>query len=208
MIIKLKSGTQVEARYCERCVRLLRPKTFRCGHKEAPSIYKKRRFCSKRCFYIARRRPAHERFWKHVEKTKTCWLWRGVVGSDGYGHFHVRAGLHAKGAHQVSWWLKHKRWAKKDVLHKPFCNTRICVRPDHLYEGDDFDNCNDKRIAGTLYRPPRGVDSPRARFTLEQVEYIRSVLRLDGHGAGKRLAKLYGVGTSTISRIKTRRVYA
>lgn len=29
-----------------------------------------------------------EDFWKHIEKTETCWLWRGGLTSTGYGRFY------------------------------------------------------------------------------------------------------------------------
>lgn len=147
------------------------------------------------------------RFWAKVKKTRTCWLWQGVVGKDGYGHFHVPGGQHAAGAHRVSFWLKHGYWAKNDVLHKPKCNTRTCVRPSHLYEGDDFDNCRDKRIAGTLFRPPRGERNVRAVLTNKQAYAIRSALKTGKHGTGAKLARKYGVGTSTIHRIRQGLVY-
>lgn len=204
-MIKLASGRAVTTRFCKLCAKKLRPKVFPGGIKESPSMYAKRRFCSKNCFYRARRKPPNVRFWRFVKKTPTCWLWLGVKGRDGYGHFHFDSRKHAAGAHRVSWRLKHGRWAKKDVLHK--CNVRLCVRPDHLYEGDDFDNCADKRRAGTLYRPPAGEKSPHARFTAKQVRDIRIILRAEGRGVGRRLATLFGVGPSTISRIKLGRVY-
>ena len=30
------------------------------------------------------------RFWKKVEKTKTCWLWRGARSKFGHGRFKIK----------------------------------------------------------------------------------------------------------------------
>lgn len=210
MKTRLASGTLVPARFCKHCRKLLRPKVFPGGHKEAPCMYGKRRFCDQWCWGAQSSidRPLAKRFWDKVKKTKTCWLWTGVVGKDGYGHVHVSTkGQHAAGAHRVSWFLKHGRWPKLDVLHKPKCTSRLCVRPSHLYEGDDFDNCADKRTTGSLWHPPRGEKNASAVLTDVQAKEIKKALRYGSHGIGRVLARKYGVGTSTISRIRHGKVY-
>lgn len=69
-----------------------------------------------------------ERFLQKVEKTPTCWIWRGAGGR--YGKF-LMPGIGSTTAHRASWVLF--RGPVKDgwqVDH--LCMVRLCVNPDHL----------------------------------------------------------------------------
>lgn len=72
-----------------------------------------------------------ERFWAKVEKTDTCWLWRGQIsrskeqGSGGYGRFscggrNVSAHRYAYGPVPAGLVLDH------------LCRVRHCVNPAHM----------------------------------------------------------------------------
>lgn len=77
----------------------------------------------------ARGRPVEERFLAKVEKTETCWLWKGAKIRDGYGSLRVdgRSAL----AHRVAWELF--RGPIPDGLTLDhLCRVRHCVNPDHL----------------------------------------------------------------------------
>lgn len=70
-----------------------------------------------------------EKFWAKVEKTETCWFWRGNVGLKGYGKFFM-AGVA---------WLAHRLAYTLCVGPIPpgmeidhLCFTKICVNPAHL----------------------------------------------------------------------------
>jgi hypothetical protein len=78
-------------------------------------------------------------FWPKVEKTATCWLWRGRKCKFGYGRMR---GLGQLSTHRISYVLAHGAipdgmW----VLHR--CDNSSCVRPDHLYLGDHQQNVRD-----------------------------------------------------------------
>lgn len=70
------------------------------------------------------------RFWRQVEKTDACWLWKGYRMPNGYGQFSETMGKK---------WYAH-RWAFTcevgpvplglDLDH--LCRNRLCVRPSHL----------------------------------------------------------------------------
>lgn len=72
-----------------------------------------------------------ERFWRHVRKTETCWLWTGAL-KDGYGRLSL--GGRDQGyvrAHRFSY----EAFAGPivpglDLDH--LCRNRACVNPDHL----------------------------------------------------------------------------
>ena len=56
-----------------------------------------------------------ERFWSHVLKTDTCWLWQGSRGSTGYGTFGLSATQTVK-AHRFAYELTYGL-----ILPRLFC---------------------------------------------------------------------------------------
>jgi HNH endonuclease len=49
-------------------------------------------------------------------------------------------------AHRASWLIHHGTLPELDILHE--CDTPPCVRPDHLYLGDDYTNQADMMRKG------------------------------------------------------------
>jgi hypothetical protein len=92
--------------------------------------------------------PIADRFWRKVNRTPTCWLWlAGVQDKDKpYGQFWLTPPTVPKRrnyrAHRVSWWLTYGTWPADCLLHT--CDNPACVRPDHLFEGTNLDNSEDK----------------------------------------------------------------
>lgn len=104
-----------------------------------------RLFCSRICYNPNRNQPVEERFWKHVNKTESCWLWTASTGKKGYGKINVNGVT--KSAHRVSYEMSHGAIPRGlGVLHK--CDTPLCVRPDHLFIGTNQDNVNDMMSKG------------------------------------------------------------
>jgi hypothetical protein len=103
-----------------------------------------------------------ERFWSKVRKTARCWLWTGSASpSSGpnskwpYGHFAVVATVKNRRivkAHHYAWFLKYGKWPKKKLLHK--CDSTLCVRWSHLFEGSQGDNMKDCAQKGRLVSRP------------------------------------------------------
>lgn len=64
------------------------------------------------------------RFLAKVEKTKTCWIWKAGVTSEGYGKF-------SNGGKTL---LAHRFIidAQPHEVVDHICRVRICVNPDHL----------------------------------------------------------------------------
>lgn len=75
-------------------------------------------------------RPSHEeRFWSRVEKTESCWLWRGNMGRKGYGQFSV--GKSCRFAHRFAYELLVGPIPEALVIDH-LCRVPACVNPAHL----------------------------------------------------------------------------
>lgn len=87
------------------------------------------------------------------------------------------------------------------VLHR--CDNPACMRPEHLFQGDQFDNmadCHQKR------RTANGERQGSCKLTDEQVAEIRSRWRpFDRSNSQRLMAKQYGVSLQQISNIIHRR---
>jgi len=77
--------------------------------------------------------PLDERFWRHVKRTESCWLWTGCHTPNGAGILPVRQGgkVQRLTAARVAWELfvgplppGRRLWRR--------CRRPVCVRPDHL----------------------------------------------------------------------------
>lgn len=70
-----------------------------------------------------------ERFWSKVERTGTCWIWKGSITDDGYGRFEYNY-KHIK-AHRFAFEItKYEIPKGLDLDH--LCRNRSCVNPEHL----------------------------------------------------------------------------
>lgn len=72
---------------------------------------------------------AVERFWSKVEKTETCWLWKGSVSASGYGSAYFMGAF--KKPHQIAYEL-HAGRIESGLTIDHLCRVRNCVNPAHL----------------------------------------------------------------------------
>jgi hypothetical protein len=117
---------------------------------------------------MAKRKDPIERFWSHVEKTPTCWLWTGPCWRQGYGRMFVNPEIRDIGAHIFSYQL-HFGQPKNQVCHR--CDVCRCVRPDHLWDGTQKENLSDMSNKG---RSTRGEKSKRAKLTKKQALFAKA----------------------------------
>ena len=127
------------------------------------------------------------RFWAKVEKTESCWLWRGGLSSGRYGQFHFMGGYAA--AHRVAWFLEHGDWPPGGLFVCHTCDEPKCVRPSHLFLGTHTDNMvnRSKKLRGPNRLTPAQVTEARSRCAAGE-----------SHTA---IANSLGVGRKTISHI-------
>ena len=163
-------------------------------------------YCSRRC-YNASVGPETlmARFLEKVDKTATCWIWRGAIESKGYGRVTVR--YRNLGAHVLSWMLHHGPIPDGlQVLHNcPDGDNPSCVNPDHLWLGTQTENIRDMFVKGRGH-DRRGTMHPKARLTEQQVHAIRAQYAA-GNTSLYKLAAKYQVSPSTIAGIAYRRTW-
>lgn len=143
-------------------------------------------------------RSVAERFWSKVDKSGPvpthrpelgpCWVWTRSCTSKGYGKF--RLGADVIGAHRASWELTTGRAPDSlHVLHK--CDNPACVRPDHLFLGDQAANASDmvsknRQASGDRSGARRCPD----RLSRGDEHYTRVDPTRVSRGEGHPLAKL------------------
>lgn len=171
-----------------------------CGHEfwyqpsNRPGSY-----CSRVCFNDARRDSVEERFWKHVNKTDTCWEWTGAL-YRGYGRMRLNDKRRSRiTVHRFSWEL-HNGPIPDGMLVCHHCDNRRCVRPDHLFLGTYSENTFDSVAKNRNYKEPRsnlkGESHPMAKLNEQQVCCIRQE---STQGLSQRqLAIRYNVSRRTI----------
>lgn len=143
------------------------------------------------------------RFWSKVEVLDRgrCWEWRGRCSTNGYGRFSI--GETYYGAHRVALAMhqdSHDRIVSKRsddlVLHN--CDNRRCVNPFHLRYGTALENQRDCIQRGrSRHLGSSGSRNGRSILTEDAVREIRKDTR-----PARVLALEYGVGISTISRVR------
>ena len=156
-----------------------------------------------------------ERLWSKVDVKgeNECWPWKAMITESGYG----RVWINDKGyyAHRVIYELANPgsislsapkdRFGSGFLRHK--CDNPPCCNPAHLEIGTQADNMQDKVKRGRSRWFGSSVNSPRAKFTADEVREIR-FLYSTKRANQPALAKLYEVSESTIGFIVYRRYYA
>jgi hypothetical protein len=185
-------------RVCSVCGK---PIPHRAG--EYPWQYRRRKFCSRSCGTIARNKryeePVSRRLtWSMaVDEATGCWNWTGPLKPDGYGRITI-AGA-ADTVHRAAY----RTWCGPipdgmSVCHR--CDNRRCMNPLHLFLGTNAENTADRDQKG---RQARGESSGRAKLTDDDVRSIRMA-----SGTYRSIAARFGVGESTVSRIRSRSGWA
>ncbi len=144
-----------------------------------------------------------KRFWSKVNKEGpvpahrqelgNCWVWTSSISGKQYGGFGIGGTTYK--TNRVCWALQTGVWSKLCICHK--CDNRLCVRPDHLFEGTQAENMRDCSRKGRLFKPEKsGERNGVARLTDEKVRQLRAIRARDGLTM-EELGKLFGVHPAT-----------
>lgn len=136
-----------------------------------------------------------QRFWNKVQKTETCWVWKGHLDSKGYGDIRVNGKIIR--AHRFSFYLANEFYPPS-VLHD--CDNPVCVNPAHLSSGTHQDNMRDRHQKG---RDAKGENNGNVVLTIEKVKTIKELL--NKNVPVKEIADLFNVAATTIHGIKQNR---
>lgn len=144
--------------------------------------------------------PPAERLAQLSRREGDCIVYTGHLNRNGYGQITVQG----KGmtAHRLAY-ETHCGPLTPGAVVCHTCDNPPCINPDHLYAGTHADNGRDKRVRR---RSTFGERNAAHRLTEQQVLDIDRRIR-EGE-AQRDLATEYGVGQSTVSRIKRRESWA
>jgi hypothetical protein len=138
-----------------------------------------------------------ERWEGNVAKSDGCWLWVGQRDPNGYGRMMVAAKPEL--AHRLSWkLLRGDITSKQHVLHR--CDNPPCVRPEHLFLGDQVSNNADK-MAKKRHRfgVSRGEAHGGAILTADQVREIRASV-----GPSRIIGEQFAISGRQVREIRAR----
>ena len=146
----------MEPRHCDLCRTLL-------PHRPPSQTKKPHQFCSHSCANVFRGRKVKypdekSAFMSFVAITDGCWLWKGATHKEtGYGLYNRLEPKIIVRAHRLSWEFHYGEIpCGQQVLHR--CDVRACVRPEHLFLGDNLLNRADMVLKG---RQKNGPNAPR-----------------------------------------------
>lgn len=97
-------------------------------------------------------------------------------------------------AHRYSFFLAHGKWPFPMGRHT--CDNPRCVRPDHIVEGTQFDNVQDRVERN---RQPRGSEVGGSKLTEADVIEIKKMLKAKVFQ--RVIAAQFGVHQATIHEI-------
>ncbi len=168
-----------------------------CGH----------RIASDRTFFKGHRPPKSfaDRFWEHVDKTDTCWLWTGTLRPDGYAYIQLSyPSVKKVRVHRISYEM-HYGPIPDGLLVCHKCDQRNCVRPEHLFLGTDKDNSDDMRAKGRqrYVGQPGGESNTSHKLSASDVIEIRKLYD-EGVLTIQEIATHYGVSRALVSSIHKR----
>lgn len=165
-----------------------------------------------------------ESFWASLQWSGDCLIWVGATDRDGYGQLPtVIEGPfgRTRKAHRLAYALTHGALPTKgQACHT--CDNPPCCRPEHLFDCTPADNMRDMHAKGRAVVIPGwpGESNPWAKFTAEQVHYIRERYAqgvADGVGRYAQrgspntitaLAREFDVSPSTVARLVRRDTYS
>lgn len=134
---------------------------------------------------------------------EACWPWTRCSNERGYGRLgYFRQSLYA---HRVALEISLGRYLYVGMNACHHCDNPSCCNPVHLFEGSARANVRDCMSKGRHVAPPIHDIPPRTVLTPDNVRDVRA--RLSRRETIASVARLYGVGESTIRHISRRNTW-
>lgn len=86
-----------------------------------------------------------------------CVLWTGACNENGYGKVYSKRTKKMVAAHRLAWSIANHQRIPKGMFVCHRCDNPTCINPDHLFLGDNRDNCFDMINKGRSHRQTRRV---------------------------------------------------
>lgn len=132
-----------------------------------------------------------------INQEAGCHEWQGYRDKNDYGIFYYLGN-----PQRVHRWIFAYTEELKEltedqyILHR--CDNPCCCNPEHLFLGDNDLNVKDMMIKG---RQRKGEQIGNSKLKDYQAEEIRNLLK-EGKLTQLKIAKMYGIRQTTISKIK------
>lgn len=141
-----------------------------------------------------------ERFWEKVDKEtgSGCWEWTGASNERGYGRVRINDTL--RYAHRAAHQFENGPLENSPQVNH-HCDNPACVRPDHLYAGDQKENIADAIEHGDLLKSrARGQEHGKSVLDEEQVREIRRLYD-SGEHSQRDLSNRFDVSKGAIQDV-------
>jgi hypothetical protein len=146
-----------------------------------------------------------ERFWANFDDSGSgCWEWTGGSNEPGYGRIRIQDKL--RYAHRVAYQLECGPLDDGEQVNH-HCDNPACVRPGHLFAGDQKQNVEDAIEYGDLLESRvRGPENGKSKLAEDQVREIRRDYAEEVHSQ-RELASKFGVSRGAIQSIVDRETW-
>lgn len=134
-----------------------------------------------------------------IDPISGCHLWNSYTSKDGYAVLKFK-----KKRYRIARLLLEKKLGRKIISNKETChkcNNRLCINPDHLYEGTHIENGADMSLVGSV----SGEKCGTSKITQEIAEEIKKLLKTGMYPLA--VSKKIGVPFSIVKNIKYKRYW-
>lgn len=135
---------------------------------------------------------------KSINSPNGCRNWIGTVNDIGYGVMFL-PGRKSTSAHRGVYQAFYNVKLPRNMVVCHSCDNRLCVNPDHLWEGTHRDNTLDM-IKKKRYSKTRVLHSRKRKLTDDIVRAIKN-----DHDHISVVAQRYGISIGYVSKLRNNR---
>ncbi len=114
-----------------------------------------------------------ESFWNQVDKTNSCWIWKGNTNKKGYGYFYVKTHRKLLRVHRLIL-IDLGIEIPTGMCSHHLCNNKACINPAHIV-------LLSYNAHGRLHPPTVHPGMPRGYYLTHQPTHCRKGHLLEGN---------------------------